>query len=61
MFNRLKSYIQESRLEFSRVNWPTRQETVRLTLVVIGFALALAAFLGVLDILFNYILVNYII
>lgn len=61
MFSRIKSYIQESRLEFGRVNWPSRQETTRLTLVVVGFSVILAAFLGVLDILFNYLLVNFVI
>ena len=57
----MKSYIQESRLEFGRVNWPTRQETTKLTLMVIVFTLALAFFLGLLDILFNYILVSFVI
>lgn len=61
MFSRLTSYIQESRQEFKRVNWPTRQETIRLTGMVIGLSLLFAVFLGVLDMIFNYVLVNYII
>ena len=61
MLSRLKSYFQETRLEFRRVNWPTRQETVRLTVMVIVFSLALAAFLGLLDILFHTVLVKYLI
>ena len=61
MFSRILSYIQESRLEFRRVNWPSRQEAIRLTSMVIAFSLLFAAFLGVLDMLFNYILVHYII
>ncbi|MDI6717751.1 MAG: preprotein translocase subunit SecE [Patescibacteria group bacterium] len=60
MLSRLISYFQETKLEFRRVNWPTRQETIRLTLIVIVFSLVLAAFLGLLDILFHYILVNLI-
>ena len=56
MLNKLISYIQESRLEFRRVNWPTRQETIRLTLIVIGISLGVAAFLGILDFLFGYLL-----
>lgn len=61
MFSRLTSYIQESRQEFKRVNWPTRQETIRLTGMVIGLSLLFAVFLGVLDMIFNYILVTYLI
>ncbi|PIR44170.1 preprotein translocase subunit SecE [Candidatus Wolfebacteria bacterium CG10_big_fil_rev_8_21_14_0_10_31_9] len=56
MFKKLLTYFQESRLEFKRVNWPTRKETIRLTLLVIGFSLAIAIFLGVLDMFFQYLL-----
>ncbi|OGM94268.1 preprotein translocase subunit SecE [Candidatus Wolfebacteria bacterium RIFOXYD12_FULL_48_21] len=61
MFSRLTSYFQEAQLEFKRVNWPTRQETIRLTGMVIGLSLIFAVFLGVLDMVFNYILVHYFI
>lgn len=60
MFNKIKSYIQESYLEFKRVNWPTRQKTVYLTLVVIGLSLAVALFLGLLDMLFTYLLEKFL-
>jgi len=47
------AFLQESRQELRRVNWPTRQETVRLTLIVIGISLGLALFLGFFDYLFT--------
>jgi len=53
MFTKIKDYIIESYREFLRVNWPTKQETTRLTLVVIGFCVAIALFLGVLDLIFT--------
>ncbi len=56
MLNKLKTYVQESYSEFRRVNWPTRKETVRLTLVVVILSLGVAFFLGVLDFLFTYLL-----
>ena len=56
MFTKLKSYLQESKREFLRVNWPTRQETIRLTLIVIGLSLAIAFFLGGADFIFAYLL-----
>lgn len=52
MVEHMKAFWQESRQELKRVNWPTKQETVRYTLFVIFFSLALAAFLGLLDFIF---------
>jgi preprotein translocase subunit SecE len=61
MFNKVKSYIRESYQEFHRVNWPTRAETFRLTMIVVGMSIGVAIFLGVLDILFKAILERYLI
>jgi preprotein translocase SecE subunit len=60
MFLKIKSYIVESKQEFKRVNWPTKQETGRMTLVVVVFSLATAAFLGALDFVFRYLLGEFI-
>lgn len=56
MIERIKAYFVESYLELKKVNWPTKNETINLTLIVIGFSLAVALFLGLLDISFSYIL-----
>ena len=56
MLNKLTSFLQESKLELSRVNWPSREETMRLTVTVIGISLLFALFLGFLDFLFTYLL-----
>ncbi len=61
MFSKLKAYIKESYQEFLRVNWPSRQETIRLTIIVVGISLAVAIFLGVLDLLFTYLLQKFLI
>ncbi|MEK7634424.1 MAG: preprotein translocase subunit SecE [Patescibacteria group bacterium] len=61
MFNRVKSYILESYSELKRVNWPTKDETIRMTLVVIAMSLIMAVFLGSLDFLFRYLLKIFII
>ncbi len=52
MWQRLVTYLKESRVEFSRVTWPTRRQTTQYTLVVVGFSLVTAAFLGGIDALF---------
>ncbi len=43
------AFIGESRTEVRKVVWPTRQETVQTTLVVIGLVLLVAIFMWVLD------------
>lgn len=42
--------------ELKKVQWPTRQETINLTLVVVVVAAALGLFLGGLDAGFNWII-----
>ncbi len=56
MFGRLTSFLKESRQEFQHVNWPTRKETIRMVLVVIGVSLSVAAFLGAVDYFLLYLL-----
>lgn len=56
VFARLQNFFGESREELRKVQWPTRKEAARLTLVVIIVSLILAAFLGGFDYLFAYIL-----
>jgi preprotein translocase SecE subunit len=60
MFAKIKSFFAEARNEFRHVNWPTRQEAIRLTSIVIGIALGLAIFLGACDYLFAYIIKTFI-
>ncbi|MDP3784976.1 MAG: preprotein translocase subunit SecE [bacterium] len=56
IFERFKNYLKETRQELRHVNWPTRRETIRFTLLVLGISAVIAAFLGLLDILFRYLL-----
>jgi preprotein translocase subunit SecE len=56
MNDRVKNFIQESRQELKRVNWPTKQETARYTIFVALFSIGVAAFLGILDFIFMQIL-----
>lgn len=54
------SFLKEVRLEMKKVNWPTRKETIRYTLIVIGLSVAVAAFLGSLDFIFNTLLTRFV-
>lgn len=61
MLKKLIAFVGEARQELRRVNWPTRQETVRLTLIVIGMSLGVAAFLGFFDYLFTVLVTRFFI
>jgi len=44
-----------------KVNWPTRETTIRYTLIVLGVSLIVAIYLGGLDILFTSLLEKFIV
>ncbi|MFH0929700.1 MAG: preprotein translocase subunit SecE, partial [Candidatus Moraniibacteriota bacterium] len=44
-----------------KVNWPTREQTIKYTALVVGLSLAVAIFLGALDYLFEYIIKVFVI
>lgn len=54
MFNPI-NYIKESKAELDKVIWPTRQETLRLTVVVLIVAVIVGAYVAGLDALFTKI------
>lgn len=49
-------YLSDSKNELKKVAWPTKNETFKHTLLVIGISLFTAAFLGVLDYVFSKLL-----
>ena len=51
--NPIVGYVQESYDELKKVTWPTRNQAIRLTFIVIGFCIVLSAIVGVLDFGFN--------
>jgi len=58
--NKLTNYIRESYQELRKVVWPTKQETLNHTILVIGISLGTAIFLGGLDFLFNWLFEEFI-
>lgn len=55
MFEKVITFIKETRVEMSRVTWPTQEVLIRDSILVIGVSLGLAAFLGILDKIFGYL------
>ncbi|MBN2141682.1 MAG: preprotein translocase subunit SecE [Desulfovibrionaceae bacterium] len=44
-----KEFLEESKVEIKKVVWPSRKETVTTSVAVIVFTLAMAIFLGLVD------------
>lgn len=49
-------YLQETISEMKHVSWPTRQETVKLTVIVIAISVIVAFYVGGLDYIFTNLL-----
>jgi preprotein translocase subunit SecE len=49
IFSRLNRYFREVISELRKVVWPTREETRRLTVLVIIVSVAVGLFLGAID------------
>lgn len=58
--NKVIEFLKESRDELQKVNWPSRRQTTNYTLIVIGMSLAVAVFLGSLDLGFEKVLGKFI-
>jgi len=56
MINRFINYIKETRQELKKVNWPTRQQVIQSTLLVIAISLGVAFFLGAFDYIYKILL-----
>ncbi len=52
-FGRILSFLREVKSELGKVSWLSRQQTIRLTLIVIGVSLVVALFIGALDFIFT--------
>ncbi len=51
---RAKKWFRELKSECRKIVWPTRQQTVNNSLVVLGCVLVVGVFIWVLDIVFGF-------
>ena len=51
--NKIAHFMRETVGELRKVNWPTRQEAINLTTIVLIVIFVMSTFLGLLDILFS--------
>ncbi len=59
--NKIVTFLKEVRLETRKVNWPSRKETIKYTLIIVGVSIVVAAFLGGLDYILTTIINTFII
>lgn len=58
--NALVRYLKDTRAELYKVTWPTREEGVRLTIVVMIVTLVSAIFLFGVDSLFSWLITLFV-
>jgi preprotein translocase subunit SecE len=51
--NLISRYFRETRGELRKVTWPTREESQRLTLIVLGVTIMMAVFFWIFDFAFS--------
>ena len=56
MFEKIKQFLREFRVEMKKVTWPTRKEIVASTGVVLVVVLLISFYLGLADLLLSKML-----
>jgi len=51
--NKVTNYFKDSAKELTKITWPTKNQAVRLTAIVLGFTLIFSIFLTAVDYLAN--------
>ena len=59
--DRLFNFLKDVKMELAKVNWPTQNQTIKYTIVVLGLSLFIAVFLGAWDFVFQLVLNQFII
>ncbi len=54
------NYLRDTKAELRHVTWPTKQETINYTIVVLLISIGTGVFLGILDFVFRAALNRFI-
>ena len=54
--SRISEYLKDTKGELKHVTWPTKNQAIVFTVIVIVFSVVVAIFLGAFDLLFTQIL-----
>lgn len=50
------SFLESVRFELEKVTWPSRENVIRLTGIVLGISIIVGVYIGVVDLILNRIL-----
>lgn len=53
VLKQLADYFRGAMEEMRKVTWPTKQQTINYSLVVVGMSIGVAVFFGILDYVLN--------
>ncbi|MFV1957749.1 MAG: preprotein translocase subunit SecE [bacterium] len=53
MWKKVKTFLTDVKVELKKVNWPSRQDTIASTGVVVVVVLVISFYLGIIDILLS--------
>jgi preprotein translocase subunit SecE len=56
----VREYLTESQFELRKVVWPTRDETLRTTLVIIVVVIILSILLGLIDVMLKWLVLDHL-
>jgi preprotein translocase subunit SecE len=56
----MREYVVESQFELRKVVWPTRDETIRTTIVIIIVVIILSLLLGAIDLVLKWIVLDHL-
>lgn len=54
IFDSLKNYLVGSYIEMKKVSWPTKNQTINYSVLVVGLSVGVAFFFSLLDYVFSY-------
>lgn len=60
MLNKIITFLKETKVELKKVNWPTKEEAIKYTIIVIGLSLGVAVYLGAFDWFFTFLVQSFI-
>ena len=55
MWNKLTNFVKDVRTEFSKVSWPSREDLIGSTGVVLVFSAVFAVFIGIFDLIISFV------
>ncbi|MCM8769655.1 MAG: preprotein translocase subunit SecE [Candidatus Omnitrophica bacterium] len=53
---KVRLYLNDVRLELSKVSWPTRQQLKLTTIIVIVFMIVAGVYIGLIDVIFSKVI-----